>query len=66
MATKTQHIRHIFGGGFSPDLGPTVEVPVDQFGRVIVPYLLKAENVIFELDGGPHKVGVPARFCAVV
>lgn len=57
MATKRQSIRHIFGGGYSSDLGPTVEVPVDQFGRVVIPHLTKAENVIFELDGGPHKVG---------
>ncbi len=61
MATKRQHIRHIFGGGYSSDLGPTVEVPVDEFGRVIIPYLTKAENTLFELDGGPHKVGGTAR-----
>lgn len=57
MATKRQHVRHIFSGGFAPDFGPTTETPVDQFGRVMIPFLTKAENVFFELDGGPHKIG---------
>lgn len=54
---KTQVIRHIFGGGWATDFGPTVDASPDQSGKVVIPYLLEAQNTLFELDGGPHKIG---------
>jgi hypothetical protein len=50
-------IRHQFGGGWSPDFGPTItQAPTPQ-GEFRIPYLMKAENCGFELDGGPRKIG---------
>ena len=50
-------IRHFFSGGWASDLGPTTDVSPDQAGKVSIPFLWDAENVFFELDGGPHKIG---------
>jgi hypothetical protein len=57
MASKRLHVRHTFGGGFASDFGPSANVAPTQSGEVVIPYLLDAENVFFELDGGPHKIG---------
>lgn len=57
MSSKRQTWRHIFSGGFATDFGPSANVGPDQGGNVMVPFLRKAENVFFELDGGPHKIG---------
>ena len=56
-ALATQTLRHYFGGGWSTDLGPTTDVSPDQSGKVVIPFLIDAEDVLFELDGGPHKIG---------
>lgn len=50
-------IRHFFSGGWATDLGPSTDVSPDQAGKVRIPFLWDAENVYFELDGGPHKIG---------
>lgn len=55
IATVT--IRHLFGGGWSTDFGPTVDVSPDQSGKITIPFLVDAEDCLFELDGGPHKIG---------
>lgn len=57
MATGIRTVRHLFGGGWATDFGPTADVSVDQTGKVLVPFLIDAENVYYELDGGPHKIG---------
>lgn len=54
---KTQVIRHLFGGGWATDFGPTVDVAPDGSGKVVIPFLLEAQDCIFELDGGPHLIG---------
>ncbi len=64
MTTTRQHIRHVFSGGFASDFGPTTEAPVDEFGRINIPFMIKAENVFFELNGGPHKIGGTAKLNA--
>ncbi len=63
-AAKTTVIRHLFGGGWATDYGPTVDISPDYSGkvggvtgRVLIPFLVDAENCLFELDGGPHKIG---------
>lgn len=57
MASKSLTIRHLFGGGWATDYGPTVDISPDQSGKVTIPFLLDAENVFYELNGGPHKIG---------
>ncbi len=57
MATRITTVRHVFGGGWSSDFGPNADVAVGPDGLVSVPFLVDAENVFFELDGGPHKIG---------
>ena len=57
MFNKSQVIRHLFGGGWATDFGPSVDVSPDQSGKVVIPFLVEAQDCIFELDGGPHKIG---------
>jgi hypothetical protein len=57
MASKRLQFRHLFNGGFATDFGPSADVGPNQAGDVIFPFLTGAENVFFELDGGPHKIG---------
>lgn len=56
-AIRTQTIRHFFGGGWATDFGPTTDVSPDDSGKLNIPFLTDAENCLFELDGGPHKIG---------
>ncbi len=57
MASKAITIRHMFGGGWATDFGPTVDVSPDKSGKVVIPFLIDAEDCIYELAGGPHKIG---------
>ena len=57
MASKKQTFTHRFGGGWSTDFGPSADVGPDGAGNVVFPFLVDAENVFYELDGGPHKIG---------
>lgn len=57
MLTKTQIIRHYFGGGWATDYGESVDAGVDQSGKVVIPFLTDAQDCLFELDGGPHMIG---------
>ncbi len=61
MAAKQLFIRHLFGGGWATDFGPSVDVAPDENGIVRLPYLIDAENCIYEFDGGPHKAGGTTR-----
>lgn len=61
MATNTLNIRHLLGGGWATDFGPTTDVVPDASNQLLIPYLIDAYNVLFELDGGPHKIGGTSR-----
>ena len=62
MAARTKRtLRHFFGGGWATDFGPSADVSPDASGKVVIPFLLDAENLLFELDGGPHKIGGTTR-----
>ncbi len=73
MAAKTTRtIRHLFAGGCATDFGPTVDIAPDftgaiggYTGRVPIPFLIDAENCLFELDGGPHKIGGTSKVNSV-
>jgi len=56
MATRKEFIRHLFDGGWATDMGPTVDTSPSEDGKLSVPFLLEADNVLFERDGGPHKI----------
>ncbi len=56
MASKLIPINHYFSGGWATDFGPIARVQIGQDGSVNIPFLTDAENVFYELDGGPHKV----------
>ena len=47
-------ITHTFGGGWATDYGKTY-YGADQNGTLSLPWLNKAENVQFHLDGRPYK-----------
>ncbi len=54
MARQGKFVTHVFGGGWSTDRGPTASV---QIGDVVeIPFLVDAENCLYETDGGPHKM----------
>lgn len=56
MASRDLFIRHLFGGGFATDLGPSSDAGPQGSGDVaqlVIPWLTRADNVMFELDGGP-------------
>jgi hypothetical protein len=57
MPGKRKFIKHHFAGGWATDFGPVYDGAPDRGGFMSIPFLVKAENVFFELDGAPHKVG---------
>lgn len=57
MASRLLNLRHVFNGGWATDFGPTTDVSPQADGKVMVPYLVDAENVFYTLDGGPSKIG---------
>lgn len=58
MPSKSLRVRHIFSGGWATDFGPSIpELSPDQSGLMQLPYLVEAENIIYDLDGGPRKIG---------
>ena len=57
MPSRRQTLRHLFGGGWASDYGPAAEVQIREDGVVILPFLVNAEDLFFEFDGGPHKIG---------
>ncbi len=53
---KTQWIQHQLAGGWATDWGPIAHTAPDQNGIVKVPWLNTARNLVYELDGGVHKM----------
>jgi len=56
MADRTTKVILTFGGGWATDYGPTF-TGAPQGNALAVPFLLRADNVSYELDGAPHKIG---------
>ena len=48
--------RHTIGGGWQPDLPPSVESSIDRDGRIIIPYLTDAKNCIFGPPGAVQEL----------
>jgi len=55
MTEKSQWIKHLIGGGWSSDFGPTADAVQVKEGQVSVPFLVNAENLVYLLDGGTRK-----------
>ena len=66
MTSRRTHIRHVFDGGWSTDLNPRATASPDNAGVLHIPYLLTAENIVYELDGGPRKAPGAAKVNSVV
>jgi hypothetical protein len=56
MGTRSRFLKHVFQGGWATDFGGSVSLPISPGGTVTIPWLTIAENITFELDGGPHKM----------
>ena len=56
----------VFDGGWSTDLGLTMETLADEAGRIKIPFLIAAENVEYDLDGGPRKIGGATKLNSTV
>ena len=49
-----------FAGGWATDFGPSF-TGAPQGNALSIPFLLSADNLTYELDGAPHKVGGASR-----
>ncbi len=56
MPDKRQKCVINVGGGWATDFGPSF-TGAPQGNALTLPFLLSADNVIYELDGAPHKAG---------
>lgn len=61
MASPERMVRHTFGGGWATDFGPSSDIGVDQTGGMQIPFLVDAENVIYDILGNPSKIGGTTR-----
>lgn len=55
MPTRVQHVKHRFAGGWATDFGTGARVAPDESGTVQVPFLLRADDVLFDLSGSLRK-----------
>ena len=62
MATAKRALRHVFGGGLATEFGSHAEVTVEADGRVVLPFLQRAENVRFLRNGGITKIGGTTKY----
>lgn len=62
MASARTGIIHTFDGGWATDLGESSDVVVGQDQKARIPFLVNADNVYYEFDGGPHKIGGSSKF----
>ena len=52
-----------WGGGWAPDAGNSFS-GAPQNGILVLPFLKQADNVLYEIDGAPRKVGGTTRYNA--
>ena len=52
---KPTWVTHTFAGGWATDFGTTVYHGPDNSGGFRLPFLIDAQNVVYEFDGGPRK-----------
>ena len=66
MSTERKFVRKVFAGGWATDLGLLMETAADDLGRIEIPFLINAENIEYDLDGGPKKIGGATKLNATV
>lgn len=57
----TTWVTHRFGGGWATDFGPTHYAPPAN-GTLTLPFLIDAQNIIYELNGGCHTMPGTTKF----
>lgn len=58
MPSSDLFVRHLFGGGFATDIGPSSDAGPQGGGgiaQMVIPWLLQCDNAMFDLDGGITK-----------
>ena len=55
MASRSPWVRHVFAGGWATDFGQVVDAPIPAGLTMPIPFLLQADDCLFELHGGPRK-----------
>ena len=61
MSDRLQKVILTFGGGWATDFGPSFTA-APQGNALTIPFFLRADNVFYELDGAPHKIGGSALY----
>jgi len=61
MAAPDRSIRHRFAGGWATDFGTLAEIS-GEGGRIDLPFLLRAENIYYQLNGACRKVGGTTKY----
>lgn len=56
MSDRLSKVIITVGGGLATDFGP-VFTGAPQGNALVIPFLLRADNITYELDGAPHKIG---------
>lgn len=56
MPSRELYIRHQFSGGWATSFGSEIDGAPDAGGIVTLPFLLNAEDIMYNLDGGPRCV----------
>jgi hypothetical protein len=65
VPSNNRVLQHRFAGGLATNLGSLAEVADFQTaGPIDIPFLLRAENVYFALNGGVRKIGGTDRYNA--
>lgn len=62
MPSGAVNFRHIFGGGLSSERGAPGEVDVGPDGRIVMPFLLRADNIFYLLNGAVKKIGGTSKY----
>ncbi len=63
---RMKWVSHKFGGGWATDWGPSVYMAPTPDGKVIIPFLTTAQNIVYELDGGVRKMPGTAKLNSTV
>ena len=61
MTSRRKMVSHVLDGGWATDFGESAPAALDRSGRVSLPFLLQAENLLYRLDGGFEKAEGTAK-----
>jgi len=55
MTSRRTSVSHVLDGGWATDFGTTADATIQRGGRLAIPFLRTAENMLFTLRGGFEK-----------